>query len=294
MLSDSRLDGLLKWLPHRGTAVTSVALSLQPGQITHKMQLPPGVCSLQLQLQGWNSTAPRLSGAAAANLTSLIVQTVSSHVEVPSGSVAPAEQLLLQQIPGLTQLRHLSLIFEFNNPLMEYEHVLEAVSGLKHLTFLEQGEKMHYGGLGHQQQQCLAQLTKLQQLRLNTRRLVGFEHLQALTGLSLAPGHSWDTIYGDSSSIGALTSLRSLELEKCSLTGSFSAVSQLTGLTVLHLEAVTFTEALHVAFLPWLAGLPLSGILLGMLYYPLAGGAVQQQQQRGQPSLPALRCSSLV
>jgi hypothetical protein len=185
----------------------------------------------------------------------------------------PPEQLL-ENLRSLKGLRHLSLVFTGHVPSIQCIRVLQAVSSLQHLSFLELlgathslGDQQQQQHQKQQQQQCLAQLTELRQLKLEAPYLAGLEHLQALTGLSLGRYEFIIQITADdSSSIGRLTNLLSLELERCQLTTS--AVLRLTALTALHIQEV-FNQGLHVAFFPWLESQPLAVLSLGKMPGPL-------------------------
>jgi hypothetical protein len=274
VLSDTQLEALQQWLPLRGTAVSSLALMLQPDQSSCQLKLPDGLCSLQLQ--GGDSTEPwlpLLSKAVAASLTCLVLhQSVSFDLPgIPHPSVK-----LLKQLRSLKGLRHLNLTFTEDGASIQYLRVLQGVSHLRRLTFLElrggirtfsDHQRQH-----EQQKEYLGQLTKLKQLNLDACCLAGIKKLRALTGLSLSRSrHRLATDPVDSCSIRHLTKLRSLQLDWCTLTTS--DVSRLTALTALQLQNVTFSEGLHVAFFPWLESLLLAVLSVGAMKDAAAAGA---------------------
>jgi hypothetical protein len=164
---------------------------------------------LQLQ-RGDISTPwlPALSEAVAASLTSLVLQKTVSHRYV--GRISQHSEQFLQKVRGLTGLHHLSLTFNGTfGTSIPYLQVLQAVSGLQHLTFLQfrGGDPSHESQpqLPQQQQQCLAQLTGLQQLNLQTCSMAGFEHLQSLTGLSLKGNRLHSPLSVDGTGIAAVS-----------------------------------------------------------------------------------------
>jgi hypothetical protein len=260
LVSAAQLQALQEWVPEHGQAVTSLSVTLQPQHSIFQVPLPPKLCSLRLQ--GGAFEVPRLC-KKAATLTKLVLQQQAWHV-----AAAPQQSpqlLLLQGIRSLTGMQHLRLSMTHhavNFPQDAVTHLqwLEAVSGLQRLTHLELIVADSLPAQQGDQQQYLAQLTELQQLKLmvpDTRCLRGIEHLDGLTQLSLIPYNSFpsplEITPDDSSSIGRLTNLRSLSLEFCRL--SASAVAGLTALTALHLGYVQLTS--YAAYLQWLEQLQL-------------------------------------
>jgi hypothetical protein len=156
VISDTQLAALQQWLPQRGTAVKRLTLRLQPHRGSHQLKLPAGLCSLQIQ--GANSRAPVLSDALAASLTCLVLQLdVSYDINDYSYSESDdddcwmatciyAEQLL-QQLRGLKGLRHLGLVSK-DGAAIQHLRALQAVSHLRHLTFLELRCRTNYTFLG--------------------------------------------------------------------------------------------------------------------------------------------------
>jgi hypothetical protein len=235
LVSDTQWQRLQQWLPKRGLGVSNLSLKLKSYHNSCKLQLPPELCSLHLRGGYCAPGQLWLPQQVATSLTRLVLQ---KQVWSCTGL---QQQLLLQEMSSCNRLQELSLIFRqgvygTDAPVGGHLKVLEAVSGLQHLTRLElqglgdsrnqQGEPLQY----------LAQLTKLQQLDLEVpdmHSVGGIDRLHSLTGLSLS-GSNDITISADvSSDIGCLTSLRSLALKRCAL--SATAVPMLTALTSLHL-----------------------------------------------------------
>lgn len=254
-VSDKQWQRLQQWLPNRGLAVSRLSLQLEPYHGSCKLQLPPELCSLHLQGGYCAPGQAWLPQRAAATLTRLVLQQQTWYY------TAPQWLLLLQEVSSCSSLQELSLTFREGafgtlTPVGRHLKVLEAVSGLQHLTRLElQG----FGDSQNQQgepQQYLSQLTKLQQLDLEVpdmQCLRGIDRLQSLTGLSLSGSKDLSISADVSSDIGCLTSLRSLALKRCAL--SATAVPMLTALTSLHLGLACGSYAAVLTLLRQLASL---------------------------------------
>jgi hypothetical protein len=263
-VSDTQWQQLKQWLPKRGLGVSSLFLQLQPRHNICQLQLPAELCSLHLQdgrcRAPWQSWLPQ---QAPACLTRLVMQhqrwdcTAPQHL---SRGLCLGQQQLLQEIVSFSSLQELRLDFSwfgYSSRSAGHLRVLEAVSGLQHLTCMElQGMRKSQNQQGGQQH-CLAQLTKLQQLDLEVpdmQCLGGIDRLTGLTGLSLSALGSVDLSSSTdiSNDIGSLASLRSLKLTRCAL----SASAVLTALTSLQVSCSSYAAALQLLWqLPLLASL---------------------------------------